>query len=101
MGPRRRLGAALPARRGGAGLGGALLGAALLGGVLLATARAHPDPDPDPDRDGAEPCRACRGLADSFSRVRGGGGRGGDGGCGVGGDTGPGEDPAGGNRAGR
>lgn len=57
-------------RRRGPGLGGALLGAALLGGVLLA---AHADPDPH--RDGAEPCRACRGLADSFIRVRGGGTR--------------------------
>ncbi|XP_075370545.1 protein disulfide isomerase CRELD1 isoform X2 [Mycteria americana] len=65
MGPRRPRAAALlpvPARRGGAGLGGTLLGAALLGGVLLGAARAHPDPA------GAEPCRACRGLADSFSR---------------------------------
>ncbi|XP_033373423.1 protein disulfide isomerase CRELD1 isoform X4 [Parus major] len=50
-------------RRRGPGLGGALLGAALLGGVLLA---AHADPDPH--RDGAEPCRACRGLTDSFIR---------------------------------
>uniref|UniRef100_A0A8C5TDF2 DUF3456 domain-containing protein n=1 Tax=Malurus cyaneus samueli TaxID=2593467 RepID=A0A8C5TDF2_9PASS len=49
-------------RRRGPGLG-TLLGAVLLGGVLLA---AHADPDPH--RDGAEPCRACRGLADSFSR---------------------------------
>lgn len=55
-------------RRRGPGLGAALLGAALLGGVLLAV-RA----DPDPHRDGAEPCRACRGLADSFIRVRAGG----------------------------
>lgn len=82
MGPRRRLAAALlplPARRGrGPGLGGTLLGAALLGGILLAAVRAHPGPDRDRDGeregDGAEPCRACRGLADSFSRVRGGGG---------------------------
>lgn len=68
MGPRAAL-LPLPARRGGAGLGGTLLGAALLGGVLLAAVRAHPEPDRDGD--GAEPCRACRGLADSFSRVRG------------------------------
>ncbi|KAM6414030.1 protein disulfide isomerase CRELD1 [Rhynochetos jubatus] len=62
MGPRGRPVAAalpvpVPARRGGA-----LLGAALLGGVLLAAARAHPGGDGD------EPCSACRGLADSFSR---------------------------------
>ncbi|XP_053809988.1 protein disulfide isomerase CRELD1 isoform X1 [Vidua macroura] len=50
-------------RRRGPGLGAALLGAALLGGVLLAV-----HADPDPHRDGAEPCRACRGLADSFIR---------------------------------
>lgn len=57
-----------PPRRRGPGLGRALLGAALLGGILLA---AHADPDPY--REGADPCRACRGLADSFIRVRGGG----------------------------
>uniref|UniRef100_A0A8C3QEM7 protein disulfide-isomerase n=1 Tax=Cyanoderma ruficeps TaxID=181631 RepID=A0A8C3QEM7_9PASS len=50
-------------RRRGPGLGGAFLGAALLVGVLLV---AHADPDPH--RDGADPCRACRGLADSFIR---------------------------------
>ncbi|XP_064309756.1 protein disulfide isomerase CRELD1 isoform X2 [Phalacrocorax carbo] len=56
MGPRLL---PLPARRGAP-----LLGAALLGGVLLVAARARADQD----RDGAESCRACRGLADSFSR---------------------------------
>ncbi|XP_069721843.1 protein disulfide isomerase CRELD1 isoform X2 [Phaenicophaeus curvirostris] len=46
----------MAARRGG----GALAAAALLGAALLAAAGT--------DRDGNEPCRACRGLADSFSR---------------------------------
>lgn len=76
-------------RRGGSGLRGALLGAALLGGVLLA---AHAEPDPH--RDGAEPCRACRGLADSFSRVRGGG-VGSDGGRGQGSTGGDGTEGSG------
>lgn len=68
MGPRRRLAAALlplPGGCGGGRLGAALLGAALLGGVLLGTAGSETPPG-----DGAEPCRACRGLAESFSRVR-------------------------------
>lgn len=66
MGPRRRLAAALlplPGGCGGGRLGAALLGAALLGGVLLGTAGSETPPG-----DGAEPCRACRGLAESFSR---------------------------------
>lgn len=76
MGPRRRLAAALlplPGGCGGGRLGAALLGAALLGGVLLGTAGSETPPG-----DGAEPCRACRGLAESFSRVRSwsGGGKG-------------------------
>lgn len=74
MGPRRRLAAALlplPGGRGGARLGAALLGAALLGGVLLGAAGSETPPG-----DGAEPCRACRGLAESFSRVRSWGGGG-------------------------
>ncbi|XP_068551083.1 protein disulfide isomerase CRELD1 isoform X1 [Anas acuta] len=64
MGPRRG-----PPGGGGGGVGGgALLGVALLGGVLLGAAGTGPQAEQSREPPGAEPCGACRGLAESFSR---------------------------------